>query len=174
MNIIYREVKRLDSIVNKLLFFTKPTNTVLNKSNINNFVGKILGFFSETHADNIKFVFKSEEGLPEVNIDADQLDQVLMNVIFNAVQSMPNGGEVVVGTRLSTEANMVCIDIADNGCGVSEQYLDKLFDPFFTTRAKGTGLGLTIAHEIILAHGGRIDIESKENKGTRVSIYLPI
>lgn len=172
LNTIYREVRRLDSIVNKLLFFTKPTNTVLVQVNINSFISKVLSFFTETHLGNIEFKFISGENLAEVNIDPDQMEQVLMNVIYNAVQAMPDGGEVTVSTGYRPEERLTYIDIQDTGCGVPGDIADKLFDPFFTTRAKGTGLGLTIAHEIVCAHGGRIEVKSIEGQGTTVRILI--
>lgn len=173
LNTIYREVKRLDSIVNKLLFFTKPTNTVMTRVNVNSFISRLLNFFTETHAETVQFVFTPGEGLPQINMDPDQVEQVLMNVIYNAVQAMPEGGEVTVRTGHNIEEKMVAIDIEDTGCGVPEEIVEKLFDPFFSTRAKGTGLGLTIADEIIRAHGGSIEIKSKEGLGTTVRILLP-
>ncbi|SHE75200.1 two-component system sensor histidine kinase AtoS [Desulforamulus putei] len=173
LNTIYREVKRLDSIVNKLLFFAKPTNTVMTRVDINGFVSKLLSFFTETHGETVRFTFIPGQGLPEVNMDPDQMEQVLMNIIYNAVQAMPDGGEVTLSTGHDVKEKMVAIDIKDTGCGVPEELLDKLFDPFFSTRAKGTGLGLTIADEIIRAHGGSIEIKSKEGLGTTVRILLP-
>ena len=173
LNTIYREVRRLDSIVNKLLFFTKPTNTVLTQFNINSFTSRVLHFFIETHVENITFSFLPKEGIPEVKLDPDQMEQVLMNVIYNAVQAMPQGGQVTLTTDYLGHEKMVYIDVADTGCGIPEDILNKLFDPFFTNRAKGTGLGLTIADQIIRAHGGRIEIYSKLGIGTRVRILLP-
>lgn len=173
LNTIYREVKRLDSIVNKLLLFAKPTSTVMTQVNVNGFVSRLLNFFTETHAETVQFTFIPGEGLPEVNMDPDQVEQVLMNIIYNAVQAMPGGGEVRISTGHDVEEKMVTIDIKDTGCGVPEELLDKLFDPFFSTRAKGTGLGLTIADEIIRAHGGSIEIKSQEGLGTTVRILLP-
>ncbi|AEG60943.1 two-component system sensor histidine kinase AtoS [Desulforamulus ruminis] len=170
LNTIYREVRRLDSIVNKLLFFSKPTHTTPVPVQINSFIRKILNFFTETHPEQFKFHFIPGENSTEVHIDPDQMEQVLMNILYNAVQSMPKGGEVRVSTGYLAEEKMTFIDIEDTGCGVSEEITEKLFDPFFTTRAKGTGLGLTIAHEIVRAHGGRIEIKSKPGQGSTVRI----
>lgn len=174
LNTIYREVRRLDSIVNKLLFFTKPTNTVLTQQNINSFVSRVLNFFIETHVDSITFKFQPKEGIPEVKLDPDQMEQVLMNIIYNAVQAMPRGGQVTLFTDYLSNEKMIYIDVEDTGCGIPEEIRQKIFDPFFTNRPKGTGLGLTIAHQIVRAHGGRIEIASKLGEGTRVRILLPI
>ncbi|AEF93680.1 signal transduction histidine kinase, nitrogen specific, NtrB [Desulfotomaculum nigrificans CO-1-SRB] len=173
LNTIYREVRRLDSIVNKLLFFAKPTNQVLTRVSLNQFVEEVLNFFTETQADGIKFTLKLQENLPDVYIDPGQIEQVLINIIFNAIQAMPGGGEIMVSTGHQAAENLFYIEVRDTGCGVPEQLLDKLFDPFFTTKAKGTGLGLTIAHEIMHAHGGRIEVKSREGAGTTVQILFP-
>lgn len=174
LNTIYREVRRLDSIVNKLLFFTKPTHMVLATVEVNDFLHRVLSFFLETHAENIQFEMLEGQDLPQIQIDPDQVEQVLMNVIYNAVQSMPKGGTVTIKTGYVTEEKRVFIAVQDTGVGVPKELLDKLFDPFFSTRSKGTGLGLTIAHEIIRAHGGRIEISSQEKVGTCVRIDLPV
>ncbi|GAB6157096.1 two-component system sensor histidine kinase AtoS [Desulfotomaculum varum] len=174
LNTIYREVKRLDAIVNKLLFFTKPTKTVLTRVDINELIGKLLNFFTETHGETITFIFLPGSSVPEVHLDPNQMEQVFMNVIYNAVQAMPGGGKVTLGTRYMADEKTVVIEIKDTGCGVPEELLDKLFDPFFSTRAKGTGLGLTIADEIIRAHGGSIELKSQEGLGTTVKILLPV
>lgn len=91
----------------------------------------------EQIAETVQFTFIPGEGLPEVNMDPDQVEQVLMNIIYNAVQAMPGGGEVRISTGHDVEEKMVTIDIKDSGCGVPEELLDKLFDPFFSTRANG-------------------------------------
>ncbi|GAB6181596.1 two-component system sensor histidine kinase AtoS [Desulfotomaculum defluvii] len=174
LNTIYREVRRLDSIVNKLLFFARPSHSVLKAISINQLVSRVINFFEETHSENICISFNSEGNLPIVCIDPDQIEQVLMNIIFNGVQAMPEGGKIEVNTGFSLSDKMVYIEIRDTGCGISEELLEKVFDPFFSTRAKGTGLGLTIADEIIRAQGGKIEITSQMGTGTRVRILLPI
>ncbi|ABO49845.1 PAS/PAC sensor signal transduction histidine kinase [Desulforamulus reducens MI-1] len=174
LNTIYREVRRLDSIVNKLLFFSRPTHAVMSKVSLNEFVDRVLNFFKETHADNICFTICCEENLPKVYIDPDQVEQVLMNIIYNGVQAMPEGGEISVETGSSKSDTMIYVEIRDTGFGIENELLEKIFDPFFTTRAKGTGLGLTIADEIIRSHGGRIEIKSQVGVGTIVRVLFPI
>lgn len=174
LNTIYREVRRLDSIVNKLLFFARPTHSVQKMLSINQLVSKVLNFFEETHSESISILFQAQDHLPNVYIDPDQVEQVLMNIIYNGVQAMPGGGEIEVKTGFSATDGMVYVDIQDTGCGIPEELLEKIFDPFFSTRAKGTGLGLTIADEIIRAQGGKIEIKSQLGVGTGVHILLPI
>ncbi|MEG6523591.1 two-component system sensor histidine kinase AtoS [Desulfotomaculum sp. 1211_IL3151] len=174
LNTIYREVRRLDSIVNKLLFFARPTHSLQKVLSINQLMSRVLNFFEETHSEKIRILFHAQDDIPNVYIDPDQVEQVLMNIIYNGVQAMPEGGEIEVHTGFSAVDKMVYVDIQDNGCGISEELLEKVFDPFFSTRAKGTGLGLTIADEIIRAQGGKIEIKSQVGVGTSVHILLPI
>lgn len=174
LNTIYKEVRRLDSIVNKLLFFAKPTRMVTTPVEINDFIRRVLNFFVETHSDRIEFSFVPANDLPYIQLDIDQMEQVFMNIIYNAVQSMPDGGKVMIKTGILQDERKVIVTVQDTGVGVPAALVEKLFDPFFSTRAKGTGLGLTIADEIIRSHGGKIEIKSQENLGTSVLICLPV
>ncbi|MCX6112632.1 MAG: ATP-binding protein, partial [Proteobacteria bacterium] len=104
-----------------------------------------------------------------------ELQQVLFNLITNAVHATPSGGEIRINTEKSANGQ-ICIDISDTGCGISEDILPRIFEPFFTTKekGKGTGLGLFVSYGIINEHNGRIDVKSKKNEGTTFSIYLPL
>ncbi len=105
--------------------------------------------------------------------DADQLQQVFLNLFLNARDAMPNGGELFVET--SAADGKIKIEIADEGSGIDEKNLKQIFDPFFTTKqtGKGTGLGLAVCYGIITAHGGRIEVSPNNGKGTRFLIYFP-
>jgi signal transduction histidine kinase len=112
--------------------------------------------------------------MPEITADPAQLSQVLVNLVVNALQSIPGGGRITVETRFCD--NSVYLAVTDTGTGMSKQVLEKIFVPFFTTKdvGQGTGLGLPVVHGIVTAHGGSIDVESKEGRGTRFEIRLPI
>jgi len=113
-----------------------------------------------------------EEDFPGIFADKAKIQRVLTNLIINAVQSMPTGGELVV--RGHKDGKKVCISVIDTGCGITKANLDKIFDPLFTTKAKGTGLGLTVCKRIVEAHGGEISVKSHPEVGTRFIIKLPI
>ena len=134
-------------------------------------------------------------GLPKVEADLSKIRQVLLNLILNALQAMPQGGRLTLKTKLLDgflpqgegatnkgllyqqlflQEKMVVVTLQDTGCGISPENLSKIFQPFFTTKITGTGLGLSICHKLVTAHGGTLDVESDLGKGTAFSIYLPV
>jgi signal transduction histidine kinase len=117
-----------------------------------------------------------EPEAPLVSADADQLQQVFLNLLLNARDAMPEGGDLKVSTRYDARAAEILIEIADTGAGIATEHLAHVFDPFFTTKpaGRGTGLGLAVCYSIITAHGGRIEIAPNDSRGTRVIVTLPI
>jgi signal transduction histidine kinase len=103
-----------------------------------------------------------------------QLRQVFLNICVNALQSMPQGGILTVSTSLTRDRERVVISISDTGCGIPEDKVKKIFQPFYTGRTSGIGLGLSICYGIIKDHGGDIEVKSEVGKGTTFSIYLPV
>jgi two-component system sensor histidine kinase AtoS len=169
---MYREVARLDSIVDQLLYFAKPAEAKFSFNDINIILDNMLAFFNELHQGRYNLVKNLPAGLPKVWIDTEQIERVVANIMFNALQALPEEGTVIVSTAYLSGEDMVEVSIADNGCGIPQENLVHLFDPFYSTRPKGTGLGLAIAHEIIKAHGGHIEVESEVGRGTRFAFYL--
>ncbi|HBV99289.1 MAG: histidine kinase [Peptococcaceae bacterium BICA1-7] len=169
---MYREVARLDSIVDQLLYFAKPAEAQFSFNDINKIVDNVMAFFSELHQGRYNLVKNLKPGLPRVWIDTEQIERVVVNIMFNALQALPEEGTVIISTDFGSEEDMVEVSIADNGCGIPQENLVHLFDPFYSTRPKGTGLGLAIVHEIIKAHGGHIEVKSEVGQGTRFAFYL--
>ncbi|OAT87044.1 ATP-binding protein [Desulfotomaculum copahuensis] len=167
---INREINRLNMIVEKLLFFARPAEARFVHGNVNSLVETSLQFFLETSRDKVTVIRELSPNLPPARMDPAQMEQALKNILFNAYQVMPEGGRLTVGTGLAD--GMLYIDISDTGPGIAPADLPHLFDPFFTTRARGTGLGLTITHEIVKAHGGSIEVHSTPGRGTTFRIYL--
>jgi len=123
---------------------------------------------------SIKTESALDDNLPEVLIDPKQIEQVLLNLIINAVQAMPNGGCLTVGTRYHKEGKKACVSIQDTGMGIPEERQEKVFLPFFSTKEKGGGLGLSLCKEIIARHSGRISFESVNGRGTIFIVELPV
>jgi signal transduction histidine kinase len=111
---------------------------------------------------------------PHVSADADQLQQVFLNLLLNARDAMPDGGDLCVKTFFDRDAGEVVIAVSDTGHGISEEALPHVFDPFFSTKRAGTGLGLAVCYGIVTAHGGRVEVESRGgHPGTNVRVALP-
>ena len=114
------------------------------------------------------------KNIPDCYCDKNQLQQVFLNIILNAGEAIPNTGTITITT--SIKQNHIVITIKDTGCGIKKENLNKIFDPFYTTKPvnKGTGLGLSISYGIIQQHGGNIECESEEGKGTTFNVFLPV
>ena len=169
---VHREISRLDSLIDQLLYFAKPAEAKFRMGDVNSMVENVLSFFGEVFYGKYNIIKKLSPQIPMAWIDLAQTERVVVNIIFNAVQAMPEGGSISVGTGLNSEGGFVRITIGDTGCGIPPENLPHLFDPFYSTRPKGTGLGLAIAHEIVQAHGGHIEVESTVGKGTTFHIFL--
>jgi len=169
---VHREISRLDSLVDQLLYFAKPAEAKFRMYDVNSLVENVFSFFSEVFYGKYNIIKELSAHLPPAWIDPEQVERVIVNIIFNAVQAMPEGGSILAGTAPAEGGEFVRVSIGDTGCGIPPENLPHLFDPFYTTRPKGTGLGLAIAHEIIQAHGGRIEVESEVGRGTTFHIFL--
>ena len=121
---------------------------------------------------NIERYFAGD--IPEIMVDKDQIQQVFINLILNASDAMPNGGDIKILSRIIENGEYIEVRFADNGLGISEENKHKIFDPFFTTKENGTGLGLSITYGIVEQHGGIINLESELGKGTTFIVLLPI
>ena len=130
-----------------------------------------------TNEIKYKAVVVKEYGvIPEVECLCSQLNQVFLNILVNAAQAMPDNARGVITVRTRREGSAVCIEIADNGCGIEPVALSRIFEPFFTTKpvGKGTGLGLSLSYGIVQRHGGRIEVDSEPGKGATFRVILPI
>ncbi|HBX24112.1 MAG TPA: two-component system sensor histidine kinase AtoS [Desulfotomaculum sp.] len=169
---MHREVARLDALVDQLMYFAKPAEARFAYKDINSLIEEVLGFFNEIHHGKYNMVKNLAHDTPRVWVDPEQIERVMVNILFNALQAMPEGGTIFVSTGYVSDQEQVYVSIADTGCGIPKEHLAHLFDPFFSGRPKGTGLGLAIAHEIILGHEGNIEVESEVGKGTKFTFYL--
>jgi signal transduction histidine kinase len=162
-------------IIKKLLLFARQTPTFKGPMDFNSAVLRAIDLFKHYfEKEGIELVCVLCPEMPVMTADAGQLTQVLVNLVVNAVQAMPEGGKLIVQTHVE-DRHAVCI-VEDTGVGMTEEILDRLFVPFFTTKEvdRGTGLGLPVVHGIITAHGGTIDVKSRPGQGTTFTIRLPI
>ncbi len=176
--IMPREIGRIDRIVESLLSFAKASTPQFKDADIVKIIDTLLDYYAEKMRENSVVLVREINPVPKIWADPEQLDKVFSNLILNAIQAMPQGGTLKVslreGVRKDGELKNIYIDISDTGYGISKEAMKKLFDPFYTTKHGGTGLGLTITHSIIEGHGGTIDVSSEVNKGTTFAISLPI
>lgn len=173
---VLQQVQRMDKTVNDLLFFGKPSLPELACININEVIEKTFKFASQHRGViNIEKRLELAPDLPAVYADGKQMQQVFLNLFLNAFQAMASGGTLTVTTRkvLQQERTIVQIDVADNGPGIPPQILDKIFTPFYTTKAQGTGLGLPICSKLINLHNGNIRVTSDDVNGTVFTVELP-
>jgi signal transduction histidine kinase len=173
---VLEQIKRLDKTVNDLLYFGKPTDPEPALIDLNVVVKKTLLFASQHRGGkNIEKVLELQEGLPPVEADPKQIQQVFLNLILNAVQAMADGGKLTIRSALAENngTKVVRVSFQDTGPGMSQQVIQKIFTPFFTTKAQGTGLGLAICHKLVSQHGGHLKVESEVGRGTVFSVELP-
>ena len=167
------EIKRLDFIIGQFLAAIRPTQPQMQRTQINDLIGESLRFLKpETDQARVKVKCELRSDMPAMPLDAAQMKQALYNLIRNACQAMPDGGTLTVASSFNDFE--VRMSFEDTGKGISPEQMGKLFQPFSTTRPTGTGLGLLIVRRIVREHGGEIDIESREGKGTHVTLWLPL
>lgn len=173
LQIAKEEIKRLDRIVSQFLGAIRPFKTTFKLKNINEVLDAALDFMApEISLAKVTVERRFQTNLAPTLIDEDQLKQAFFNVIKNAVEAMPKGGLLQVQTQIKSQ--QIRISFADTGVGISKEKLDRIFEPYFSTKEKGTGLGLTIVSRVVTEHGGNIQVKSAPGKGTQFVIYLPI
>lgn len=166
-----KEVSRLNTLLTSFLEFARPhapQRTLVEPALLLESVARLAGETARMAGIGIRILPGSA---PAVFADAEQIKQVLLNLVLNAVQAMPSGGEIVL--RSWQENGSVLLQVSDQGVGIAEENLERIFDPFFTTRAGGTGLGLSIAYQIIHAHGGHLSVRNNPEGGATFAIFLP-
>lgn len=167
-------VRAMDYALTNLLLFTGKPRPRFRKTDLGKVIEEAKCFVSHLIEQNHVRFIQSTKGLPGwIWCDEDLLRQVFLNLILNAIEAMPHGGELRLAAETAPDGG-IWITIADTGTGIPEEILPSIFDPFFTTKNKGTGLGLSIAHNAILAHSGSIEVQSRAGEGTCFFLRLPL
>jgi len=171
-DIIVEESSRLNSIISDFLNFAKPREPDLVPCRVDQIIEKNIRFLSTRISEKgYTIEMASENGIPEILADSNMLYQAFLNILINAMQAMPQGGHIFISIRF--EAPSVIVSFDDSGDGVLESLLEKIWDPFYTTKEKGTGLGLGIVKNIIKSHGGKVGIRNLSPRGAQVTVALP-
>jgi two-component system, NtrC family, sensor kinase len=176
LELIVRETTRVSVIVRGLLDFARESKPQKRPCNINELILQTLSLVERQAVfHDIRIVKSLDPQVPMILADANQIQQVFMNILLNAADAMPAGGVLTITSNLNPEDSFVQVRFSDTGTGIPEENLNRIFDPFFTTKAdkKGTGLGLAVSYGIIDRHRGQIEVQSEEGKGTTFTIKLP-
>lgn len=170
---IRREISALDKVVNDFLDFTKEVVPDIREVNLENFLNEILIHYSfQPDTNKVEIQLNLDPDAETVRLDPELIRRSLFNLINNGIQAMPKGGKLLISTTV-VNGNLEII-ILDTGYGIKENEIESLFTPFFTTKDKGTGLGLPLTKKIVEIHGGKIEIESEQGHGTKVTLSLPL
>gem|GEM_PF-1147283 len=173
LSIIDEEVERANRVIKSLMEFGKPSKNEKKISSLNDIIEDVLIIINKyVFQHKVKINFNKGE-LPYSKFDKEQLKQAFVNLIFNAVEAMPQGGEISILTEI-VSGNWIKVIFKDTGIGIEESNLKDIFNPFFTTKEEGTGLGLPIVHRIIEEHEGIIKASSTVGEGTQFEILFPI
>jgi signal transduction histidine kinase len=172
------EVDRISSLVTELLDFARTSDPKLEMENINLILdGMILLVSTEANKKQITVNKTYDSNLPFVQIDREQMKQVFLNILLNAIEATPEKGKITVRTRAFLKPSgepYVQIEFTDTGSGIPKNQLEEIFNPFFTTKTTGSGLGLSISNQIVQDHKGYIDVESQMGKGSSFFVNLPV
>jgi signal transduction histidine kinase len=173
IDVLDEEINRLNSIVVDFLFAVRPMDTRLRLGSLEKTLKEICNFVEpELNEHKVSLVRDVATSLPRLEFDENLLKQALLNLIKNAMNAMENGGMLTLQARL--DGNHVSIKVTDTGTGMSEETIQKIFEPYFTTKATGTGLGLTVVYKIMKEHKGDISVTSKLGEGTCFTLTFPV
>jgi signal transduction histidine kinase len=179
LEMVSREARRASDVVRRLLDFSRQGERTRIRADLNEVVNDVIALTRHLiQTNSVNLILKLGEGLPWISIDHNQMKQVLLNLIHNALQAMPKGGELLVSTNTAQrdDRGWVIMAVKDSGVGILPADQDRVFEPFFTTKGDrgGTGLGLSVTYGIVTDHGGTIEISSEPNKGSTFAVWLPI
>lgn len=174
IDVMLSEISQMESITSQFMAMSKPQVLSIHSHQIQSLIEEVVTFILPTaimHSTHI--IMDHLSTMPEIQCDGNQLKQVFINVLKNAIEAMPRGGNIFIQTK-QVDENFILIRIIDEGCGIPEDRISRLGEPFYSLKEKGTGLGLMMCYKIIEEHYGKLQISSELNKGTTVDIRLPI
>lgn len=175
LKIILRNAENANKIVKDLLDFARPTEISFKLGHISEVISSACNLVkARCSRQRVRLTRRCSRQLPQVLLDEKQLEAAFLNFILNALEAMPNGGRLTITAYPDSQNNEVEVRFSDTGEGISEEKLNEIFTPFFTTKEEGVGLGLCLAHQVISYHKGKINIKSKVGQGTEVKVMLPI
>jgi signal transduction histidine kinase len=170
------ELEQLASIVRQILDFNRPAKGQKAPVDVSAVVNDVLALSAKRlQHGQVLIQTHWDANVPMIDAVSNQLQQVFLNLILNAIEAMPQGGRLQIrGQSVTLNGNWVTIAFTDSGVGIAPDALDKIFEPFYTTNAEGTGLGLSVCHNLVNSHGGRIAVESAVGRGSTFTVWLPV
>jgi len=179
IEMVLREALRARDVVRRLLDFSRQSESVRARASLNEVIEDVVALSRHLiHTSGVELKLDLEKNLPWALVDANQMKQVLLNLVHNALQAMPDGGEMKIITESASRNNRewVVISVIDTGVGIPPVGQARIFEPFYTTKGNkgGTGLGLSVTYGIVTDHGGQIDVESKLGMGAKFTVWLPL
>jgi len=180
LTLAQEEVERLIDIVSRMLDFYRPSRGQRSATDVNELIENVLALTAKKlQRGNVTVYRQLARDLPHIHVVADQIKQVFLNMVINAIEAMPKGGQLIVTSclengKVKQVKEWLRVSFADNGTGLKTEELRHIFEPFYTTKTHGTGLGLSVSYGIVERHGGHIDVKSIPGKGTLFSVRLPL
>jgi signal transduction histidine kinase len=172
IEMVTRQCTRLENLLNDFLRFSKVRRLDLRMGNLNEQVERVLDLFApQAREQQVEIVRYLDADLPSIQLNAETLQAALVNLVKNALEAMPDGGQLIARTRITRTG--VALDLIDTGCGMDEKTAVKMFEAFYSTKSGGSGLGLPTAQKIIEAHGGLINVHSEKGRGTQFTLEFP-
>jgi two-component system sensor histidine kinase HydH len=177
-DLLVYEAERLNRSITELLNYARPTTLKKEQINLGDLVASSLKLISsDALALGVKTSLEIDPDIPSIDVDRDRINQVLLNLYLNGLQAFEASSlekELKVSVHSDAAGGAIRIEVQDNGKGISQENIDKVLDPYFTTKPEGTGLGLALAYKIIDEHNGTIRFKSTEGQGTAVSVTIPV
>ena len=169
-----QEVERLMELTKRMLDFYRPSSEAHVETNLNPVLDDVCALTAKRlQQDRVVLYRTYNSDVPTIHVIPNELKQVFLNLMLNATQAMPNGGNLWVSTHIESDGQWVVIEFKDTGVGIEAEHMPRLFEPFFSTKKDGTGLGLAVSYSIVARHGGRIEVESEVGKGSKFTVRLP-
>ena len=172
-DIMIQEVERLNRVISQLIEFARPLELKREEVNLPDLINHAVALISaDAQKNQIEVAIDIAANLPALEADSDKIKQVLLNIFLNSLAAMKNGGKLSI--RLLPGKDNIAVIITDTGGGIEKEDLPRIYDPYFTSKPAGTGLGLAVVQKIMEAHGGAVSVESSPGRGTEVSLQFPL
>jgi signal transduction histidine kinase len=172
IDVVHKQCTRLENLLNDFMRFARLRTLDLKAGSLNEQIQRVLDLYAPQAEENgIDVLLYLDADLPSILLEERTLEAALLNLVKNALEAMPGGGQLVVRTRVTRTG--VALDLIDTGCGMDQETALRMFEPFYSTKEGGTGLGLPTARKTIEAHGGRIDVQSEVGRGTKFTLEFP-